>query len=206
MNKSPGHQQQPQHHVTSRRLAQRMSVTVAGEVIAQSSNVLRVDEDGHPARFYFPRPPAPSRGRRATSMSWRRVTCYEAPYGATKTPTKSIATSKAASPLMTTRFPNSISAALQCKRKSTNRATPLLLACRRFPQLYLVALRVHDPAKFAELRFLGFLQDVTSFSAECGQESMKIGHPIIDHERCSAWGEILTVSDGPSGFPRNWMA
>lgn len=55
MNKSPGHQQQPLHHVTSCRLAQRMSVTVAGEVIAQSSRVLRVDEDGQPARFYFPR-------------------------------------------------------------------------------------------------------------------------------------------------------
>jgi uncharacterized protein (DUF427 family) len=52
MNKSPGHQQQPEHHVTSRWFAQRMSVTVAGEVIAQSSNVLRVDEDGQPARFY----------------------------------------------------------------------------------------------------------------------------------------------------------
>ncbi len=55
MIKSPGHQQQPDHHLTSRRLAQRMSVTVAGEVIAQSSNVLRLDEDGQPPRFYFPR-------------------------------------------------------------------------------------------------------------------------------------------------------
>ena len=55
MNKSPGHQQQPEHRVASRWLAQRMSVTVAGEVIAQSSHVLRLDEDGQPARFYFPR-------------------------------------------------------------------------------------------------------------------------------------------------------
>jgi uncharacterized protein (DUF427 family) len=55
MNKSPGHQQQPDHHINSRWLAQRMSVTVAGELIAQSTNVLRVDEDGQPARFYFPR-------------------------------------------------------------------------------------------------------------------------------------------------------
>ena len=82
-------------------------------------------------------------------------------------------------------------------------AITLLLAFWRLPQLYLIALRVHDPAKLAELRFLSFLQDVTSFSTECGQESMKIGHPVIDHERCSARGEVLAISDGPSGFPRN---
>ncbi len=84
-------------------------------------------------------------------------------------------------------------------------AMTLLLAFWRLPQFYLVALRVHDPAKLAELRLLSFLQDITSFSTECGQECMKIGHPVIDHERCSAGSEVLTISDGPGGFPRNWL-
>ena len=85
-------------------------------------------------------------------------------------------------------------------------AITLLLAFWRLPQFYLIALRIHDPAKLAELGFLSFLQDVTSFSTECGQESMKIGHPVIDHERCSAWGEVLAISDGPSGFSRKCVA
>jgi uncharacterized protein (DUF427 family) len=55
MSKSPGHQQHPEHHVAERHLDQRMTVTVNGEVIADSRDVIRVDEDKNPARFYFPR-------------------------------------------------------------------------------------------------------------------------------------------------------
>ena len=43
---------------------------------------------------------------------------------------------------------------------------------RWLPEFDLVSLGVHDPAKLAVLRFLSFLQDVTSFSTERGQESM----------------------------------
>lgn len=55
MTRSPGHQQHPEHRVQSVQIPDRMSVTAGGEVIAESSKVLRVDEDGSPPRFYFPR-------------------------------------------------------------------------------------------------------------------------------------------------------
>jgi uncharacterized protein (DUF427 family) len=55
MSKSPGHQQHPEHRVAERHLDQRMTVSINGEVIADSQDVIRVDEDKAPARFYFPR-------------------------------------------------------------------------------------------------------------------------------------------------------
>ena len=55
MSKSPGHQQHPEHRVDERRLDQRMTVSINGEVIADSKDVIRVDEGKYPARFYFPR-------------------------------------------------------------------------------------------------------------------------------------------------------
>ena len=55
MSKSPGHQKWPDHKVQENRLAQRMQVEIDGRVIADSSDVIRVDEDEHPSRFYFPR-------------------------------------------------------------------------------------------------------------------------------------------------------
>lgn len=55
MSKSPGHQQHPDHHVIEHHLGQRMKVSIDGEVIADSDDVIRLDEDEHPARFYFPR-------------------------------------------------------------------------------------------------------------------------------------------------------
>jgi uncharacterized protein (DUF427 family) len=55
MSKSPGHQQHPQHRVAERHLDQRMTVSIGGEVIADSADVIRVDEDRSPSRFYFPR-------------------------------------------------------------------------------------------------------------------------------------------------------
>jgi uncharacterized protein (DUF427 family) len=55
MSKSPGHQQHPDHKVRERHIDQRVKVEVAGQVLAESSDVVRVDEDGYPARYYFPR-------------------------------------------------------------------------------------------------------------------------------------------------------
>ena len=55
MSKSPGHQKWPQHKVEETRLAERITAQVAGELLADSRDVIRVDEDDHPARLYFPR-------------------------------------------------------------------------------------------------------------------------------------------------------
>jgi uncharacterized protein (DUF427 family) len=55
MAKSPGHQQAPQHQVRESHLPTRMRAKVNGGAVADSSNVIRVDEDSNPARFYFPR-------------------------------------------------------------------------------------------------------------------------------------------------------
>ena len=55
MSHSPGHQKWPDHHVTEHAVRGRMIVSVKGDVVADSSSVTRVDEDGAPPRFYFPR-------------------------------------------------------------------------------------------------------------------------------------------------------
>ena len=55
MAKSPGHRQFPDHQVRETRL--RGTVVVAemdGQVIAESNDVIRVDEDKAPPRYYFP--------------------------------------------------------------------------------------------------------------------------------------------------------
>jgi uncharacterized protein (DUF427 family) len=52
---SPGHQRHPDHHVTETALPGRMTVSLDGELLADSRDVVRVDEDGHPPRYYFAR-------------------------------------------------------------------------------------------------------------------------------------------------------
>ena len=55
MSKSPGHQKWPEHKVIESPVGNRVTVEVNGQILADSSNVIRVDEDGSPARYYFPR-------------------------------------------------------------------------------------------------------------------------------------------------------
>ena len=55
MSKSPGHQKMPTHKVEEKRIEQRVKVEVAGQAIADSGDVIRVDEDDYPSRYYFPR-------------------------------------------------------------------------------------------------------------------------------------------------------
>src|SRR5881394_2769992 len=55
MGKSPGHQKWPRHKVEEKRIGESMEVEVDGQVIADSSNVIALDEDEQPRRYYFPR-------------------------------------------------------------------------------------------------------------------------------------------------------
>lgn len=55
MGKSPGHRKWPDHKVQENHLGQRIQVSVDGEIVADSNDVVNVDEDGHPPRYYFPR-------------------------------------------------------------------------------------------------------------------------------------------------------
>jgi uncharacterized protein (DUF427 family) len=55
VSKSPGHQELPDHKVIEQHLDARVQITVDGEVVADSADVIKVEEDGFPARYYFPR-------------------------------------------------------------------------------------------------------------------------------------------------------
>lgn len=55
MSRSPGHQTHPDHQVRETRLQQPVEVEVEGVIVAVSTDVVRVDEDNAPARYYFSR-------------------------------------------------------------------------------------------------------------------------------------------------------
>lgn len=55
MSKSPGHQKWPEHKVLESQVPERVTVEINGQILADSRNVIRVDEDGSPSRYYFPR-------------------------------------------------------------------------------------------------------------------------------------------------------
>jgi uncharacterized protein (DUF427 family) len=55
MSRSPGHQKWPDHKVLERHLGESVQVAANGEIVADSKDVIKVEEDGAPARYYLPR-------------------------------------------------------------------------------------------------------------------------------------------------------
>lgn len=55
MSKSPGHRKWPTHKVAEQHIPETIEVEVDGEMIARSRDVIAVDEDEQPRRYYFPR-------------------------------------------------------------------------------------------------------------------------------------------------------
>lgn len=55
MSLSPGHRKWPEHKVEEERIDRRVRVAVGDEIIADSTEVVKVEEDDHPDRYYFPR-------------------------------------------------------------------------------------------------------------------------------------------------------
>lgn len=74
METSPGHRKWPDHQVREERLDGRVRVQANGEVLADSDDVIKVEEDGAPARYYFPRSDV------AMQMLRRTETTSECPF------------------------------------------------------------------------------------------------------------------------------
>ena len=55
MSKSPGHREHPEHKVREMHLHERIRASVEGRLLADSTDVIKVDEDENPSRYYFPR-------------------------------------------------------------------------------------------------------------------------------------------------------
>ena len=53
--KSPGHREHPEHQVLEKPVRGKMRAQLGADVLAESSNVIEVDEDQNPPRYYFPR-------------------------------------------------------------------------------------------------------------------------------------------------------
>lgn len=54
-NSGPGYKKYPEHRITTKPAGVRVQVTFKGEVIADSREAIRLDEDDYPVVYYIPR-------------------------------------------------------------------------------------------------------------------------------------------------------
>jgi uncharacterized protein (DUF427 family) len=54
-NSAPGWKTYPRHRIATKPAGARVQVTVKGELIADTRDAVRLDEDGYPAVYYIPR-------------------------------------------------------------------------------------------------------------------------------------------------------
>ena len=54
-NSAPGWKTYPKHRIAAKPAGARVQVTVKGEVIADTRDAVRLDEDGYSAVYYIPR-------------------------------------------------------------------------------------------------------------------------------------------------------
>src|ERR1700722_6431111 len=90
----------------------------------------------------------------------------------------------------------------------TGARPPGSLAGRRLPQLHLVSVRIHDPAKLAILGLVNFLEYVAAFFAQSFDECVEIRDAVVDHEGGGAGRKLIAISrtNGPGGCARNGFA
>lgn len=55
MSAAPGHQKHPDHRVEEYPAGRHIKVVADGQPLAESGHAVRVEEDKHPTRYYFPR-------------------------------------------------------------------------------------------------------------------------------------------------------
>jgi len=54
-NNGPGYAKHPEHKITVEPAKERVTITFGGEVLADSTNALRLQEGSYPATYYVPR-------------------------------------------------------------------------------------------------------------------------------------------------------
>ena len=84
-------------------------------------------------------------------------------------------------------------------RRSSKRESSLSRG--RFPQLDLVAIRIHDPAELAEFGILRLADHLATFLAQCCEQVVQLLDAVVHHERRGAGLEVVggCVEQAPRG-------